>query len=202
MTGNDADFARWLGVNKSTISRARRAGRLVLTVDGHVDFEASAARWHETAGGRTDVAARHAEQRGAAIPTAHRSEKNATARDSARDAGLDDDTASADSRRGAKVALLRYEIRAIKHEMALRRGLRVERAAMKREGQGLGALLRAGAERVTDQTAPRLAASGDANERLRLIEKEIRRLAWIVKREMPRALRRMKDAGRTKGGEA
>lgn len=185
-------------MNKSTISRARRAGRLVLTADGQVNFEASAAKWHETAGGRTDVAARHAAQRGAAIPTAHRNE-NATPRESARDAGLDADTVSADSRRGAKVALLHYENQTIKHEMALRRGLRVERAAMKREAQGLGAMIRAGADRVTDQTAPRLAATADANERRRILEKETRRLAWILKREFPRALRRMKDARCAKG---
>lgn len=202
MTGTDAEFARFLGVNKSTISRARRAGRLVLAADGQVDFDASAARWHETAGGRTDVAARHAAQRGAVIPKAQPAQKNATPRDSASDAGLGAETASGETRNSAKVALLHYENAAIKLEMALRRGLRIERPAMKREAQGLGAMLRAGIERVIDQTAPRLAAAGEDTERRRILDAEIRRLAWVVKREMPRALRRMREAGRAKGVEA
>ena len=202
MTGTDAEFARFLGVNKSTVCRARKAGRLVIAADGLVDFDASAARWHETAGGRTDVAARHAANRGAVIPKAQPAPKNATARDSVSDAGLGSETASGETRNGAKVALLHYENATIKLEMALRRGLRVERAAMKREAQGLGAMLRAGIERVIDQTAPRLAAAGDYTERRRILDAEIRRLTWVVKREMPRALRRMREASRAKGAEA
>ena len=63
-----AAFARRLKVNKSTITRAAQAGRLVLTTDGLVDVEASLTRWAETMGSRDDVAARHAAQRGTVIP--------------------------------------------------------------------------------------------------------------------------------------
>lgn len=201
MTGNDADFSRWMGVNKSTVSRARKAGRLVLTPDGLVDFEKSAAHWHQTAGGRTDVAARHAARRGAAIPMAHRSDENATVRDSARDAALDAAPGDSETRRNAKVALLHYENSQIKLEMALRRGLRFERAAIKREAFGLGAMLRAGIERVIDQTAPRLAAASNDLQRRQILNAEIRRLRWVIKRELPRAMRRMKDAAQPGGDE-
>ena len=50
-------------------------------------------------------------------------------------------------------------------------------------------------ERVIDQTAPRLAAAANDLERRRIVEKETRRLRWVVKRELPRALRRMREAG-------
>lgn len=63
-----AAFARRLNVYKSTVSRAADAGRLVLTPDGQVEVESSLTRWHQTSGARDDVAARHAEQRGAEIP--------------------------------------------------------------------------------------------------------------------------------------
>lgn len=208
MTGNDSEFARWLGVNKSSVSRARKAGRLVLAADGKVDFEASAQRWHETSGGRADVAARHAAKRGAAIPTPHPQQKNApAARSGVAVPGLDAAglaTAGDDgSRAKAKTLLLHYENASIKLEMALRRGLRLDLSAVRRESTGLGAMLRAGIERVIDQTAPRLAAASNDADRRRILDGELRRLRWIFKREMPRALRRMKEAsagGAAKGG--
>ena len=199
MTGNDSEFAAWLGVNKSTVSRARKAGRLVLDAEGRVDFEASAAKWHETAGGRTDVAARHAAQRGAAIPTHQATQKNATMPDSASGTVIDDGESS---RRDAKVVLLHYENAQIKLDMAVRSGQSLRRPAAMREAGGLGATVRAGIERVIDHTAPRLAASGSEAQRRQILDIEIRRLRWIIKRELPRALRRMREDGRSRGNDA
>lgn len=198
MIGNDSEFAAWLGVNKSTVSRARKAGRLVLDAEGRVDFEASAAKWHETAGGRTDVAARHAAQRGAAIPTHIKFKENApTARVEA-ETGLDEGVATGITRTSAKTALLHYENSIIKLDIALLRGLRLDRQSVGHEALGLGAMLRAGIERVIDQTAPRVAAAPHGLERRRVIADEIGRLRWIIKRELPRSLRRLREAG--KGG--
>ena len=86
--------------------------------------------------------------------------------------------------------------------MALRRGLRLERGAVKREAAALGALVRAGVERVIDQTAPRIAAATNELQRRQIIDGEIRRLRWIIKRELPKALRRMQDDGAKKTAEA
>ncbi len=194
MNGTLADFARHLGVNKSSVTRAVQAGRIQREPDGSIDFAKATAAWHASAGGRTDVAARHAAQRGAAIPKAQPSAENAPAADLAQVAPDDG------SRAKAKTLLLHYENSAIKLEMALRRGMRYERAAARREAQGLGAMLRAGIERVIDQTAPRLAAAGNDMERRRIVEREIRRLRWMWKRELPRALRRMKEQGAGKVG--
>lgn len=194
MTGNQQDLARFLGVNKSSVSRAVKAGRIKPLADGSFDFEQCAAAWHSSSGGRADVAARHAAQRGAAIPKAQPARENAPAADLAQVA------TETDSKRSAKTLLMHYENSAIKLEMALRRGLRIELAAAKREAIGIGAILRAGIERVIDQTAPRLAASSNELDRRRIVAAEVRRLRWMLKRELPRALRRMKDAGKVGAG--
>ena len=63
-------FADLMGVNRSTVTRWKQEGRLVLDADGKVDMEASRARIKATEGSRDDVAARHAEERGATLPEA------------------------------------------------------------------------------------------------------------------------------------
>lgn len=196
MNGTQADFARHIGVHRSSVKRAVDAGRLVLEADGTLDFEKSVARWHATTGGRTDVAARHAAQRGAEIPKAAAGAKNGTAAPKVSDtAGLDAAVSPVGdtSRTKAKALLVHYENSTIKLGMALRRGLRYERSVVKREAGAIGAMLRAGIERVIDQTAPRLAAASNDMERRRIIESEVRRLRWAVRRELPRSLRRMKE---------
>lgn len=60
-----AEFARLLGMNRSSVTRLKQAGRLVLTDDGLIDVDASRALMAETADpNRDDVAARHAATRG------------------------------------------------------------------------------------------------------------------------------------------
>jgi hypothetical protein len=58
-----AQFAALMGWNRSTVTRAKQAGRLVM-VGSLVDVEASRARLADTAGMRFDVAERHAAARG------------------------------------------------------------------------------------------------------------------------------------------
>lgn len=65
---NQADFAALIGCHKSHITRLKQHGRLVMTEDGRVDVVASRLRIAETEGGRDDVAARHAAEKGKAIP--------------------------------------------------------------------------------------------------------------------------------------
>jgi len=74
-TETRAQFAARLGVHRSTITRAVEAGRLVLHENGHILVAPSLKRWHETKAGRTDMEARHAQNRGAAIPEADQSQK-------------------------------------------------------------------------------------------------------------------------------
>ncbi len=72
-------FAARLKVNRSTVTRWAESGRLVLDPAGDVLVEESLARLRETSAGRDDVAARHATNRGAAIPEAAAGGENAPA---------------------------------------------------------------------------------------------------------------------------
>ena len=189
-------FAEQIGMSVGYVQKLVDTGRCVLTPDGKIDGPASRARIAETQGGRTDVAERFAAGRGAAPNTGARA-PNTPVEAPNIDAGHTD----GNSRAKAKALLMHYENSQIKLEMALRRGLRFERAAVKREAAGLGAMLRAGIERVIDQTAPRLAAAGTELQRRQIIEKEIRRLKHMMKRELPRAMRRMRDDNLQKKSE-
>ena len=64
-TLSQAEFARRIGWNKSTVTRAKQAGRLVLTADGQVDTDASIQRLRETTKGRVDLSDYWAAQRAA-----------------------------------------------------------------------------------------------------------------------------------------
>lgn len=201
MIESKAAFARRLGVNKSTITRAAEAGRLVLTPRGQIEVEKSLERWHATMGARSDVAARHAENRGADIPKTASAQKNAPkarktpgAHSGAAD-GMPGVEQPGGTRARYKLAALHYENQSIKLEMALRRGLRYPLALVKQEAGGIGATVRAAIERIIDQTAPRLAVMASDLDRRRLLDAELRRLRWMVKSELPRALRRMRAAG-------
>ena len=65
------DLARALGVNRSTITKAAQAGRLVLAGDDprFFDLDASLARYQATKGGRLDVQERYAAARAASAAT-------------------------------------------------------------------------------------------------------------------------------------
>lgn len=189
------EFAKLIGCSVGWVQKLVETGRCVLTADGKIDGPASRARVAATADpGRQDVADRHAEARRAAgkpsaAPNIGAAAPNIPTEAPNIDAGLG---VEAGVRAKAKALLMHYENSSLKLEMALRRGLRFERAAVKREAASLGAMLRAGIERVIDQTAPRLAAAGNELDRRQIIDQEIRRLRSMIKREMPRAMRRMR----------
>jgi hypothetical protein len=192
-TATQADFARQIGYAKSRVTQLKQAGRIVMAAGGRlVDVEASLKRMAETADpGRMDVTERHAANRASAGKATAPSVGAPRAQVPPADADLGMEPTG---RAKAKAALMHYENGLIKLEMALRRGLRFERAAVQREAAGLGAMVRAGIERVIDQCAPRLAAAQNELDRRVIIDKELKRLRWMIKRELPRALRRMKDA--------
>ena len=190
-TETRAAFARRLGFDRSRITQLAGQGRVVLTPDGKlIEVEASLARMVATADpGRMDVVERHAAER------ASKCRAPAAAPPPAPELSGDSLGIDPSGRARAKALRMHYENSTLKLEMGLRRGLRYERAAVRRESGSLRAMLRAVIERVIDQTAPRLAAASNDMERRIILDQEIRRLRWMMKREMPRALRRMKDAG-------
>lgn len=198
MTETKAAFARRIGINKSNVTRAAQAGRIVLTPGGMVNVEASIQRWYETKGGRDDVAARHAENRGAVGSMPQAKAENGTAPLFYATAAQPDVAVTTEGARTRyKVVSMQYENQSIKLEMALRRGLRYPLALVKREALGIGSSVRAAIERVIDQTAPRLAVMTNDLDRRRLLDAELRRLRWMIKSELPRALRRMRASGQS-----
>jgi len=174
-----AAFARRIGVNKSTITRAAQAGRLVMQ-GSKVDVAQSLARWHATAGGRADLTEKHAQQRGQTIPQAslptpeQKSAKTgvyssgtgkvAAFQPSAPSAiGVDDEATRTDY----KATTLLFENETIKLQMAL--------------------------ERLIDQTAPRLAAESQRDARAALLHEECAALARSIKAEFVRSARRLRQ---------
>jgi len=196
-----AAFARRLGVNKSTITRAEQAGRLVMQ-GGKVDVAASLDRWHATAGGRTDLTEKHAQQRGQSIPpipTHIPDQKNAAtglySSVNTTDATSDETDPHHTSRTRYKTMVLHFENEAIKLDMALARGLRHRLADIQREALGLGAALRASVERLVDQTAPRLADTSERTARAALLAAACTALNRSIKLEFVRSARRLRQSG-------
>lgn len=214
-----AAFARRLGVHKSTISRAISAGRLVLD-GGLLDVDASLRLWQATKPGlRPDVLARHAAKRSPAMPEAipaaaaprsaletasAAAEDDDAATDLDRHLGGDEDgegstpAAAAGSPRLADYtqALLASQNAMARLSIQLRTHKRYPADAIHDEAQALGATLRGALERLVDQTAPRLAVQRDPAARRALLVEQVKALGRTLRREMPRALRRLRLAGK------
>lgn len=192
-TESRSAFSARMGVNKSTVTRWAQAGRLVVDEAGLVMVAESQARIAATMGHRGDVAERHAAQRGADVPTPQTVDKNALAGVSGSAVGDAADGLPVGGGRARYQALtMQFENQSIKLEMALRRGLRFPREAVKHEAQGLGSMLRAALERMIDIAAPQLAAEKNEGARRRLIANELEKVKHSIKREFPAALRRMR----------
>ena len=201
---NKAAFARRLGWNRSTVTRAAQAGRLVMQ-GPLVDVEASLARIKATEGGRPDVAARHAAERGPDVGHQQDAAENATATPktpppSASEGFGTPGTADGAGRARYKALVLQFENQQIKLGMAMSRGLRFARRDVSREATTIGAIVRSAVERVIDQTAPRLAVMTDAERRRELLAAELRVVRRALRAEFPRALRRLRSASQR--GEA
>ena len=216
-----AAFARRLGVHKSTISRAISAGRLVLD-GGFLDVEVSLRLWQATKPGlRPDVLARHAAKRSPAMPGAMlpAPAPRSAPEDAAADAEAEDDDAATDLDRllggdedgesaqpadasGAPrladytQALLASQNALARLSIQLRTHKRYPAGAIHDEAQALGATLRGALERLVDQTAPRLAVQRDPAARRALLVEQVKALGRTLRREMPRALRRLRLAGK------
>lgn len=205
-----AAFARRLGVARSTVTRAAQAGRLSLNAQGLVLVQASLASWHASRGSRDDVAQRHAEARGQAIPTqrtqAHplpQPQKPTSGPVSApaeapEGSGASDD-ADEPTRATYRVQALAAQNDALQIELDRLRGRRLDREQAVREAQGLGNSLRGAVDRLIDQLAPRLAAGTSAADRARLLQRELAEARRALHTEYPRALRRLMQR---RGGEA
>lgn len=194
-----AAFSRRLGVNRSTITRAAQAGRLVLTADGRVHIAPSLALWQATRGARDDVAARHAAARAALFPPVAPATSTATPPAAPQIGPTSPDHPAADtqapptgSRAFYEAEKLRWQNAQLLLGLGLASGRLIPRTALQHEAHGLGATLRATVERLIDQTSPRLAAAPAAADRRRLLVAEIAAARRLLKRESATALRRLR----------
>jgi len=178
---SQSSFARRLGLSKSTVCKAVAIGRLVLT-DGKLDVADNLRRWNSSkTGTRPDVLARHAAGR-----------KNPT-----------EDSEDQTEQQSGTVAEYTQQLLAAQNALArLAIDLRTHRiyplAAIEREAQALGSTLRGALERLVDQTAPRLAVCSDDAQRAAVLEGEIHMIRQTMRREMPRAMRRLRQTDKGK----
>lgn len=222
MIETPAAFARRLGVHKSTVCRAIKAGRLIVS-SGMLDVADSLQRWENTKPGtRPDVLARHAAKRSALIPAqpgaqnapqiaaqtvsqdASQHDALPAGRQDALDAHIEEENEPAASPADAGQAsdgpgLAHYAqaLLAAQNAMArlaiqMRSHRRYRMEDIDREARSLGATLRGSLERLVDQTAPRLAVMETADQRLQLLSAESSALRRMIRRELPRALRRLR----------
>ena len=169
-------------MNCSTISRAVASGRLVLT-DGKLHIADNLKRWKSTkAGTRPDVLARHA-----------------AGRKPQQEDGTDDQI---EQQAGTVAEYTQQLLSAQNALVRLAIDLRTHRlyplAAIEREAQALGSTLRGALERLVDQTAPRIAVCSDDAQRAAVLEGEIHMIRQAMRREMPRAMRRLRQTDKGK----
>ncbi len=190
-TESKAQFARRLGVARSTITRAAAQGRLVLDDQGRVLVEPSLERWHATTGHRTDLQAQHAAERGNAIPQASGAAAGQGAH-TATEEPDETDIALNESRAGYQATALRYTNALARLERDLAAHRRYPLDDVTQAAYGLGARTRAALEHLIDELAPRLAGAADRATRAHLIHAEVRRLAAALQRDHARAQRRLR----------
>lgn len=226
------DFARRLGVNKSTITRGVQAGRILLDARGLVDVERSLDRWAETKGGRSDVAARHAAARQptqlngpparktialalghqttadtapVAANLAGQAQPNATGPNNPNNPA-NPDTGPDKSRTRHKAAGIHYDNQTGIVQLAVEEAQRFRRIAVERVFLSLGGAARSSLERLVDQNAARLTPLPDQLARRRLIDHERARTHRLINAEYPRAARRLlkdcEEQSKTEGAEA
>lgn len=195
MYENQTAFARRIGVSRVTIGKAVKSGRLILS-DGKLHIADSLRRWESTKPGtRPDVAARHAANRAAAIPSppgATETPQSAIADVS--DSAEDDGPGIAHYRKVELIAA----INTAKLDIALRTGESFPVADIGSHAGALGATLRASLERLVDTTAARLTLAHTNAARVELIKAETTSIRRLMTKQFIRSIRALRESAKTK----
>ena len=177
-TGTRSEFAAQQGVNKSTVSRWEKKGRLVFTADGLVDFEASRQLIVSTADpAKQGVSKRHAQERaekslaldagfdvGSGLPSAPKapeSSKSTQTYDAFNQARADKE---AELAKLAKIKRLEQE------------GHLIRRDKVKADIEALASIVSKGLSGLTARIMPQLNGEADPGKREQILESEIRRV--------------------------
>lgn len=176
-----AEFARRLGVHKSTVTRYAQADRLVLATNGKVMVKDSLARIYATMGHRTDLTEKHAQDRGQAIknPTDEQGQSQSDSHDSMDPIDLDMDATEqtvGQDRAKYKAAAIDFGNQKIKLEEALNEGIRIDKQDYHQHISQKAVNLKSAIERLIDNLAPQIATLTDETSRKAKIESEIQLL--------------------------
>ena len=156
-TASRAEFARVMGVNRSTVTRWAEKGQLVL--DGErVIVEASRQRLAETAGARPDVADRHAAARGGTLPTAAAGRPPPSAPSSAPDDRI------GNSYQAARAVKEKYAALKAKADYETQIGNLIRREDVEAAFRAVGGAVRAALDVMPDQVAPVIAPVTDLED--------------------------------------
>lgn len=192
-----AAFAKAQGWHKSTVTRLKQAGRLVM-VGGRVDVVASLARIEETGGMRDDVAERHATERAQKTAATGREgagegrDKGGPAKTApATDADLPRGETRADAQARKEAALADLA----EMEVWQKRGELIPKDDVDLALRSFGASVRAKLDVVADQLAPLLAPVQDLDEVHALLAEHMRGVLAAVADEMGRAAMAAGKAG-------
>jgi len=167
-------FAHDMGVNKSTVTRWKAAGRLVMAPNGKVMVQESIASLEATQGHRSDVSQRHAQYRGHTLPTQQKTQHSATEQDETADMQA---TASeiGEDRAYYKAVALDSKNKQDKLEDALSNGNRLHKDEYLQSISQQASDLKNGIERLIDNLTPQLTALPES-KRLEKIQTAINSL--------------------------
>lgn len=150
-----AKFADRMSVNKSTVTRWHKNGRLVVAPNGLVKVEDSIDRIQATKAGRYDVEQRHAQQRGSTLPLS-----GAMAFLDADDTDMDLDGSLGGEMAAYKAKALESKNQMALLEVAISKGEMLHKADHHRDIAKLGAGIRQSIERLIDNLTPQLHGLG------------------------------------------
>ena len=176
-TSTKSAFAKRINRVPSYVTELIAHGRMVLTADGkRVEVAASLEKIAATASGANPaVAARHAAARSAPIPRKKR--KVAEIQEGSRQFYE------------LKIQQIKNNHKTLDFELAIKKRFLLPR--VRHEAHSLGNTLRASIEKLIDLTAPQIAALADGAAREQALNIETKKLGYAIKKELPRAMRRL-----------
>lgn len=165
MTETKAQFAKRLGVNKSTVTRYGQAGRLVLAPNGKVKVEESLQLINATKGARLDVSEKYRQ-----LPSQMQENSSETI--------LDDDMSATVAlvgmdRAALKAQTLTYGNKMLELEAAKTEGSVLDKADFLKQVGLSGRSFRVGMERLIDNLAPVLVNVHGTESRLETIRRAV-----------------------------
>lgn len=166
-------FAERMGVHKSTVTRWDKAGRLVLAENGRVKVEESQTAIKATQGARSDVAQRHAQNRGHSLNTQPQAQPGATNAENDPDVNVTAQEVGKD-RAYYKAIALDIGNKQLKLDEALNRGIRLDKTDYYADLAKQAAQIKSGIERLIDNLAPQLCKITNQEERQQKLQTEIK----------------------------